>query len=84
MESKRVKTYQGKKFAVRGSNKLYTQLNDLDFIFNELKSKCPADLAKELDVPYNSLRYIIVTYFTEEEQEQIAWKRRRHTNVKRQ
>ena len=82
MADKRRKVKDGRVFYTRGSNKLYTQLDDLDELLELLKVDCPADVARAKGVPYNSLRHIIVTYYTEEEQEMINWKRRRHSNRK--
>lgn len=78
MESKRVRKLDGKYIRPRGSNKKYEQLNDLDALFEMLKRDCPADVARQLGVPYNSVRHLIVTYFADKQQE-IAWKRARHT-----
>lgn len=77
---KKPKKLNGEYFLTRGSNHEYDQLNDLDELLELLKVHCPADVAKIKAVPYNSLRHIIVTYYSEEQQSMIAWKRRRHKN----
>lgn len=77
------KRFRGKDFIPRGSNRRYEQLNDLDALYERLKAKSPADVARDLCVPYNSIRFLIDKYFTVEEQMMIRWARRPHKNIKR-
>lgn len=71
-------------FQARNSYKKYPQLDDLDnlkklMIIDRIS---PSKVAKMLEVPYNSLRHQIVTWFTQEEIEQVPWERIRHQNRK--
>ncbi len=77
-----VKRKDGKYFLTRNSNHKHSVLDDLDDLKFKLinEGKCPAEVAKELEVPYNSVRYRIMKYFTPEEIELVCWKRERHTN----
>jgi hypothetical protein len=57
-------------------------LDGLKFkLINE--GKCPAEVAKELEVPYNSVRYRVMKYFTKEEIELVHWARERHSNTRK-
>lgn len=76
----KIKKKDGQEFRVRGSNKKYLQLDDLDHLKELLRINCPADVAKLLEVPANSVMFTIDRYFTEEEKDNIAWKRKRHKN----
>lgn len=81
--NKKARKLNGEYILKRGSNKLYPQLNDLDALFEMLKLECPADVARKLKVPYNCVRYAIVSNFSPEQQAQVAWKRTPHKNKKR-
>lgn len=63
----------------RGANKKYHQLDDLDLLYELLQKKCIADVAKDLDVPPESIRYRVIHYFPEEWEANIKRKRRPHT-----
>lgn len=67
---------------LRGANKLYPQLDDLDSLFEKLKNKSIGKLAKELDVPQNSIRYRVFKYFPAEWIACIRKDRRYHKNKK--
>lgn len=72
--------FRGSYFEPRGSNKKHRILDDLDMVFDMLKVKCPAHVARQLGVPSTSLLYLIDKYFSEAEKSQIAWGRSRHRN----
>lgn len=80
---RRARKLNGKFIVPRGSNKKYSQLDDLDEVYNLLLLHCPADVARMKGVPYNSLRYLIVKYLSPEQQANINWKRQPHSNKKK-
>jgi hypothetical protein len=69
----------GKTIHPRGSNKKYSQLDDTDAVFEMCTKECPADVARKLGVPYNSLRHLLVKYYNNRLHE-VAWKRQPHSN----
>jgi uncharacterized membrane-anchored protein len=71
---KRGETY----FNSRGSNKKYPQLDDIDKLAVMSLTTCPADIARELNVPPNCVRYMMDKYFTPEQKANSYWKRRRN------
>ncbi len=70
---------QGKEFSPRRANHKWFQLDDLDNLYKLLLEKCQSDVAKELGVPQNSIRYRFEKYFPEEWKENINRKRKPHT-----
>lgn len=72
------KKLNGTTVLIRGSNQKYTELNDLDWLFEELKHTTRAELAKKLGVPYNSINYRVHKYFSEEKLKQIIVERRHY------
>jgi hypothetical protein len=71
-----VKHKYGKYYESRGSNKKYPQLNDIDAVMALFEAgHCPADAAKILKVPANSLKHLIDNDLTAEERAKIPWKR---------
>jgi hypothetical protein len=42
-------------------------LDDLDWVYEQLRTKSIAELSKELEIPYNSIRFRVVKYFP------LAW-----------
>jgi hypothetical protein len=70
----------GKEIKLRGSNKLYHQLDDLDKLFEMLKEKSIGALSKELGIPQNCIRYRVFSYFPEEWIAQVKKDRRYHKN----
>ncbi len=71
--------FQGVNYQLRGSNKKYPQLDDLDLLFEELKKKSITKLAKELGVPQNSIRYRVFRYFPAEWLKVVRRDRRYHS-----
>ena len=69
---------KGKEFSTRGSNKEYYELDDLDWLYSLLRKKCITDVAKDLGVPQNSIRWRVFKYFPEEWLNNIVRKRRYH------
>ena len=65
---------------IRNSNKLYTQLDDLDWVYSELKVMSMAQFAEKHKVPYNSVRHRVHKYFPPEWLSSIKRQRRFHTN----
>ena len=70
----------GQQLSLRGSNKKYHALDDLDELFAKLKDKSMAQLSKELGVPANSIRHRVVTYFPQEWIDEIQRERKFHKN----
>lgn len=66
----------GQDIVTRPSNKLYHQLDDLDWLFEELKKKTISELAKELDLPQNSVRFRVMQYFPDDWKKQIKKSRK--------
>lgn len=56
----------GNEITPRGSNRKYTELDDLDSLYTTLLSKSMGELAKETGIPYNSIRHRVHKYFTQE------------------
>ena len=77
------KKINGQWIQVRGSNKKYPILDDLDALFEMLKVKTKMQVAKELGVPFGSLNYIINKYFPEEWLKLIRIQRRPHRKYRR-
>lgn len=74
----------GVEHKLRGSNKKYTFLDDLDALYALLQKKCIKDLADELGVGSGSIRYRVEQYFPEEWKRKIKRKRKPHKkNVKK-
>lgn len=76
----------GKEIKVRGSNKFYTELDDLDWLFEQLKVKSMAQLADELKIPYTSrnvIRHRVEKYFPQEWKDQIKRERKPHTKSRK-
>lgn len=74
----------GKDYKIRGANKKYPFLDDLDYLYSLLKEKCVKDLADELGVGSGCISYRIDKYFPEEWKKNIKRKRRKHKkNVKK-
>ena len=67
---------KGKWVLIRGSNKKHTVLDDIDWLYKQLLTKSRAELAKELNVPYNSINYRL-RYFSEEQRKLIKRERNR-------
>lgn len=72
----------GQEFNLRNSNHKYYMLDDLDMLFERLKEVSVGKLAKELNVPQNSIRYRVMRYFTEEQIAAIKKDRRYHRKRK--
>lgn len=51
---------------IRNANKKYLFLDDLDMLYSQLLTKSIAELAKELNVPPNSIRHRVHKYFLPE------------------
>ena len=67
----------GQEIKRRGANKKYgAKLDNLDDLYTELKSKSIAQLSKEWDIPYNSIRWM-TQYFPEDWKTQIVRERKR-------
>ena len=60
------KKFQGMNFSTRGSNKKYVELDDLDNLYEMLKEKSRDEISKELNIPYNSINYVVRKYFPPE------------------
>lgn len=73
----------GSKLDVRGSNKKYPELDDLDTLYNKLLTMSIGQLSKELGVPYNSIRHRVHKYFTQEMLDKICRQRKFHTKAKK-
>ncbi len=72
----------GNEFFLRGSNKKYHFLDDLDYLYSELQVISIGDLAKKLKVPYNSIRYRVRRYFPKEWLDNIVKDRKYHLKRK--
>lgn len=72
----------GRDVILRGSNHKHTCLDDLDKILDMLKTKSMAQLAKELSVPANSIRYRLHRYCSEEQLAAITKQRCFHQKKK--
>lgn len=57
----------GKEFFLRGSNKKYKDLDDLDWLFEQLQIMSIGQFCKKFNYPYNSVRYRVRRYFTEDQ-----------------
>lgn len=77
------KKINGEFILVRGSNKKYPILDDLDALFEILKVKTRVQAAKELNVPYGSLNYQL-RYFSADWMSQIRIQRKPHRKYRRQ
>lgn len=72
----------GSEIKVRGSNKEYTVLDDLDNLYQELLTQSMAQVARKYNVPANSIRHRVHKYFLPEMLENIKRQRRFHKNGK--
>ena len=57
---------QGQIIQKRGSNKKYPFLDDLDALYEALKEKSIGELAREWNVPQNSIRTRVMNHFPDE------------------
>lgn len=61
---------KGQQIDKRGCNKKYTQLDNLDWLYEQLDvnrgNKTIAELSKELEIPQNSIRFRVVNYFPDD------------------
>lgn len=73
---------QGKQLQLRGSNHKYWQLDNLDELFETLKAKSIGEFCKETNIPYNSVRYRVERYFTDEMKAAIKRDRKPHKKKK--
>jgi hypothetical protein len=72
---------RGVEYERRGANKKYDFLDDFDWLYEQLKVKSIAQLAKECDVPANSIRHrVMCDLFPEEWRLNIRWERKPHKN----
>lgn len=69
-------------FNVRGSNHKWNILDNLDNLYEMLKTKSIAQVSKELKVPQNSIRYRIFKYFSPQEIKAIKRQRAFHRKQK--
>lgn len=74
----------GQFYKLRGSNKKYTQLDDLDKLYQELQEICVEDYAKKYGIPANSIMYRVKRYFPADWIAKIVKKRRFHQKKKTQ
>lgn len=72
----------GEEFQLRNSNHKYFKLDDLDWLYAELQKVSMGELAKRLNVPFNSIRYRCTRYFSPEQMESIVKERRFHKKKK--
>lgn len=72
----------GRELHLRPSNHKHWVLDDLDKLFEMLKVKSMSEVAKELNVPANSIRYRITRYLSDEQLAQIKQGRRFHQKNK--
>jgi hypothetical protein len=56
----------GIQHSLRGANKKYYQLDDMDELYEKLQLLSIGALAKELGVPQNSIRHRVMKYFPPE------------------
>lgn len=68
----------GQEYKIRGANKKYHFLDDLDALYEKLKKTCIKDLADELGVGSGSIRYRVEKYFPDEWKKNIKRKRKKH------
>lgn len=59
----------------RGSNHRYSELDDLDALYELLKADCVAQVARNLGVPANSIQYRVNKFFPKEWIQSIVKKR---------
>lgn len=71
-----------KQLQLRNSNHKYWQLDDLDKLFETLKTMSIGEFCKETGIPYNSVRYRTERYFTDEMKAQIKRNRKPHKKKK--
>lgn len=71
----------GKEIPVRGSNKKYRFLDDLDWLYSELLYLSMAEFCEKYNIDYNSrnvVRHRVEKYFPEEWKAKIKRERKRH------
>lgn len=76
----------GKDIPVRGSNKRYTQLDDLDWLYEQLQEMSMAELADKMGIEYKSrnvIRHRVEKYFPLEWKLNIVRERKQHKKVKK-
>ena len=76
------KKINGEWITLRGSNKKYPQLDDLDWLYAQLQNKTRVELAKEFNLPYGSINYQL-RYFPEDWMKNIKIQRRPHRKYRR-
>lgn len=69
---------KGQEYKLRGANKKYQELDDLDSLFELLKTMSITQASKHLGVPQNSIRYRVFRYFPQEWIDQIVKERKYH------
>lgn len=69
----------GQELNPRKANKKYHFLDDLDWLYEQLKTMSMQAFAKLHGVPHNSLRHRVLKYFTEEMKANIIYERVPHT-----
>jgi len=67
-----VKIFQGNEFRIRGSNKKYHQLDNLDQLHEDLIRESIDEYSKRTGIPYNCIAYIVKKYFPQEWLDDIA------------
>lgn len=72
---------EGIYYRLRGSNKKYPELDDLDKLFEALKTMCVEDYARKYGYPPQSVRWRL-RYFKPEWLEQIVYKKVPHRKLK--
>lgn len=63
MAYKQIIKVNGQELEIQSNNCLYSVLNDIDLLYEKLKTMHITQLAKELQVPQNSIRFRVHKYF---------------------
>jgi hypothetical protein len=74
----------GKEVKTKLTSKVYFQLDDLDDLYARLQVKPMSEVAKDLGVKPNCIRFRVKRYFPAEWQATIKQGRKYHTNKKRE
>jgi hypothetical protein len=75
-----INTTKGNTSEVVMANKKFYDLSDVNWLFEQLKMKSMAELAKEVGCHRGSVEWIVRTKFSEDMQKQVKYQRkRRHT-----